>query len=147
LKFYPICVDLYGAKVVVIGAGRVAERKLRGLLQAGARLLVVAPEATAQISAWAKRGRICWQRRQYSAGDLRGAKFVIAATNDASLNARIARLAQRQRILINSATGRGTGDVILPAVARHGSVTIAISTSGKNPSLARRWREKLEKLI
>ena len=148
MKFYPICINLNGAKVVVVGAGRVAERKLRGLLDVGARVTVIAPDATAQIAAWTKRGRLRWQRRKFRAGDVSGVvKFVIAATDDAVLNARIARLAMRKKILVNAATGKATGDVILPAVARKGDMTIAISTGGKSPKLARQWRETIEKIF
>ncbi len=84
-------------------------------------------------------------KRAFRASDVNGAKFVIAATDDAALNARIARLAMRKKIWVNAATGRATGDVILPAVTRRGGLTIAISTGGKSPGLARLWREKIEK--
>ena len=144
LKFYPLCVNLNGAKVVVIGAGRVAERKLKGLLDAGARPLVVAPQITPRIAGWAHHRQLRWTKRAFRDSDINGAKFVIAATDDAELNARIAQLAMRRKILVNAATGRATGDVILPAVARRGSLTIAISTGGRSPGLARRWREKIE---
>ncbi len=146
LKYYPIYLNLGGARVVVVGAGRVAERKLRRLLECGARVSVVAPEATALIIAWSKRQKLRWLHRKFRATDIHSeVKFVIAATDDASLNSRIARLAMRKRILINAATGKATGDVILPAVAQlRGGVTIAISTAGRSPKLARRLRERIE---
>lgn len=147
MKFYPLCVNLKGAKVVVVGAGPVAERKLRNLLAAGARVTVIAPKATAQIGVWARRRRLQWKPRRVKAGDVDRAKFVIVATDDAALNARLARRAMRKKILVNAATGKATGDVILPAIARKGKVMIAISTGGKNPKLARRLREKIEKTI
>ena len=147
LKFYPICINLIGAKVVVIGAGRVAEPKLRRVLESGARVTVIAPEATAQITAWAKRKKLQWKRRRVKSGDVHHAKFVITATDDARLNAKIARLAMRQKILVNAATGKATGDVTLPAVAQVRGVTIAISTGGKSPKLARRLREQFERIL
>lgn len=147
VNFYPVFLNLRDARAMVVGAGRVAERKLRRLLDCGARVIVVAPEATPQIVAWSKQRKLRWLRRKFRAGDLnRRLKFTIAATDDARLNARIAHRAMKRNILINTATGRATGDVILPAVTRlRGGVTVAISTGGRSPRRARRLREEMER--
>jgi siroheme synthase-like protein len=141
---YPLFLDLKDQPVVVIGAGRVATRKVRTLLTAGAEVTVIAPRATPAVRGLASAKRIHWLRRGYRAGDLRAARLVIAATDDKELNRRICADAKRRRLLVNCVAPPAAGNFIVPAVVRTGGLTIAISTGGVNPSLAKRLRQELE---
>ena len=144
---FPIFLDLTGRRCVVIGAGVVAEQKIRGLVAAGARLRVVAPHATRYIERLARSKKIAWQRREFAAGDLEGALLVVAATNSPSTHAKIYREARRRSILCNVVDVPRECDFYYPAVVRRGSLQIAISTSGQSPALAQRLRRNLEAQI
>jgi precorrin-2 dehydrogenase/sirohydrochlorin ferrochelatase len=144
---FPIFLDLARRRCVVIGAGVVAEQKIRGLLAAGARLRVVAPHATPYIERLARARRIAWQRREFAAGDLDGALLVVAATNSPAAHAKIYREAHRRNILCNVVDVPRECDFYYPAVVRRGSLQIAISTGGQSPALAQRLRRRLESQI
>lgn len=138
---YPLFLDLTGQPVVVIGAGRVATRKIRSLLAAGARITVISPQASRLPKA------VRWLRRRYRHGDLAGARLVVAATNDRQVNELVCAEAKRRRQLINCVAPPTAGNFIVPAVARRGSLAIAISTDGLSPSLAKRLRRDLERIL
>ena len=141
---FPIFLDLAGRRCVVIGAGSVAEQKIRGLVAAGARLRVIAPHATPYIERLARARKISWQRREFAAGDLEGALLVVAATNSPATHAKIYREARRGNILCNVVDVPHECDFYYPAVVRRGSLQIAISTGGKSPALAQRLRRHLD---
>jgi len=142
--WYPLFLDLTDQPVVVVGAGRVATRKARSLLAAGARVTVIGPAATAALR---RLSGVRWLRRRYRAGDLRGARLVVAATDDLDVNRRVCAEAKRRRLLVNCAAPPAAGNFIVPSVVRRGAVTIAISTSGTNPAHAKALRRQLEKLL
>ena len=144
---YPLFLDLARQKVVVIGAGPVAERKIRLLLEADAAIVVVSPQATAAIRGLARRKRIRWLRRRYRAGDLRAARLVIVATDDEDLNVRICAEAKRHRLLTNCVAPPEAGNFIVPSVVRRGNLTVAISTGGASPALAKQVRRELEQFL
>ncbi|MGA2222338.1 MAG: bifunctional precorrin-2 dehydrogenase/sirohydrochlorin ferrochelatase [Verrucomicrobiia bacterium] len=144
---YPLFLDLVGQKVVVIGAGQVAERKVRLLLAAEADITVISPQATAPIRKLARLKRVRWLRRRYRIGDLRTARLAIAATNDGTLNERICTDAKRRRLLVNCVAPPEAGNFIVPALVRCGNLTVAISTGGASPALARRIRRELEQYL
>ena len=144
---YPLFLDLSRQKVVVVGAGRVAERKTRLLLKADAAITVIGPRATAAIRGLARRKRVRWLRRRYGAGDLRTARLVVAATDDEALNIRICAEAKRRRLLVNCVAPPDAGNFIVPSVVRRGSLTIAISTGGASPALAKQVRRELEQYL
>ncbi|RPJ74428.1 MAG: uroporphyrinogen-III C-methyltransferase [Acidobacteria bacterium] len=141
---FPIFVNLQGVPVVVIGAGAVAERKVSALLEAGARVTVVAPDATPAIDSWAADGRLALKRRRYEAGDLRGARLAYAATGDDEVNRGVRLEALREGAWLNAVDQPDLCDFISPAVVRRGDLTLAISTNGRAPGLAKRIREQLE---
>jgi precorrin-2 dehydrogenase/sirohydrochlorin ferrochelatase len=114
------------------------------LLAAGARVTVIGPDATAALR---RLRRVRWLRRCYRAGDLRGARLVVAATDDLDVNRRVCAEAKRRRILANCAAPPSAGNFIVPSVVRRGVVTIAISTAGTKPEQAKALRLKLEKLL
>ena len=144
---YPLFLNLAGEPVTVIGAGRVAQRKIRSLLAAGARVTAISPEATAPLRRLARSRKIRWLHRRYRTGDLPGARLVIAATDDPALNRRVCAEAKRRRLLVNCVTPPEAGNFIVPAVLRKGRVVVAISTGGASPALARELRRKLEQFL
>jgi cobalt-precorrin 5A hydrolase / precorrin-3B C17-methyltransferase len=137
LNSYPITLtSLRGAPVVVVGGGAVGERKVRGLLAAGAAVRLISPAATERLQAWAAAGQINWEQRRYAAGDLDGARLAFAATNQREVNAQIASDAAMLGLLCNVADAPAEGSFHLPAVYRGDGVTIAVSTDGASPARA-----------
>jgi precorrin-2 dehydrogenase len=142
---FPIFLKLAGRTCLVVGAGAIAESKIESLLRAGARVKVVAPEATEKVRQWADAKRVAWRPRAYRPEDLGGAFLVIAATSSAKLHRAIFRQARRSGILCNAVDDPPNCDFYYPAVVRRGSLQIAISTGGESPSLAARLRAELER--
>jgi len=144
-SYYPIFLDIEGKKCVVVGGGQVALRKVRALLDHGARVEVISPDLCPGLSRMFKQGKVHAVRRDYAEGDLAGAVIVVAATNDNDLNAKVAEEARARGVLINAVDDPQHCDFIVPSHLRHGDVTIAISTGGRSPALARKIRTELEK--
>ena len=144
-SYYPVFLDLTERSCVVIGGGQVAEGKVRQLLENDCRITLISPEATDVLREWAQQGKITWHEREYQAGDLKDAFLAIAATNRAQVNRGIAREAEAERTLLNVVDDPPLCVFIAPSVVRRGQVTLAISTSGASPALARKLREALEK--
>ena len=145
--FYPIYLNLTGKRVLVVGGGEVAERKIESLLGTGAIIRVVSPDVTDQISNLAVEKRIDIERRAYKNGDCAGAVIVLCATDDAEMNRTVFNDAHSAGALVNSADQPALCDFIMPAVVRRGEVAIAISTGGTSPGLAARLRQKIGRLI
>jgi precorrin-2 dehydrogenase / sirohydrochlorin ferrochelatase len=143
-ELFPVALKLQGRECLVVGAGRVAESKIESLTRCGARVRVVAPQATEKIRAMAKAGRIAWERRRYRKSDLAGLFLVVAATSSPALHEEIFRQARRAGILCNAVDEPERCDFYYPAVVRRGPLQIAISTGGRSPSLAQRLRQELE---
>lgn len=141
---YPLFLELTDQPVIVIGAGKVATRKVQTLLAAGAAVTVIAPVATAALR---RLKSVCWLQRRYKTGDLRGARLVVVATDDLTVNRQVCTEAQRRRQLVNCAAPPEAGNFIVPAIVRHGAFTIAISTGGASPSAAKALRQKLERSL
>jgi len=133
---YPVFLDLDGIEALVVGGGAVALRKAKGLAEAGARVTVIAPSLVAGLEAVAD----VVERRAYRRGDAGRFQLVITATDDPSVNAAVADEAKEARIWVNSADDPANCSFILPAVARRGAVTVAVSTGGASPALASRLR-------
>lgn len=145
--YYPVFLDLRGRRVVVLGGGPIATRKVQDLTLAEADILVVAPEAEAPIAELAGQGRLIWLQRRYQATDLKGAFLLIAATDSRAVNARAAQHARERGVLVNAVDDPPNCDVIAPAVIRRGALTVAVSTGGLSPAYARFMRERLEELL
>jgi uroporphyrin-III C-methyltransferase/precorrin-2 dehydrogenase/sirohydrochlorin ferrochelatase len=145
--FYPVFLDLRGRRAVVIGGGAVAEQKVLGLLEAGASVTVVSPEATPRLDDLAAERAIEIQRRPYRAGDLGGAWLAIAASDDRAVNAAVWAEAEQRGVPINAVDDLDHCSFIAPAIHRAGSVTVAVSTSGKSPALAVRLRQRIAGMI
>jgi precorrin-2 dehydrogenase/sirohydrochlorin ferrochelatase len=143
LKHYPIFVDLQDRPVLVVGAGKVALRKTKGLLEAGARVTVVAPECEAEFEELPVR----LVRRRFRASDLAGAMLIFAATDDRMTNHRIGIAAKGKGVLANIADNASECGFIVPARVQRGSIHIAVSTGGESPRLAAELRKKLEDVL
>jgi precorrin-2 dehydrogenase/sirohydrochlorin ferrochelatase len=133
--------------VVVIGGGEIAERKIEGLLEAGARVTVVSPDVTRRIEAWAAAGAVALERRRYETGDLSDSALAYAATDDEAANRAVGEEAEAKGIWLNVVDRPERCGFFAPAVVRRGDLSIAISTNGASPALARRLREKLEQQL
>ena len=147
MTFYPVLLDLRGRRAVVIGGGAVAEQKVLGLRSAGAHVTVVSPETTPRLAALAAAGGIDLRRRPYRSGDLAGAWLAIAGTDDRAANAQVSAEAEREGVLLNAVDDLDHCSFIAPAIHREGSITVAVSTSGKSPALAARLRERVARLV
>ena len=144
-SLFPIFVKLDGREVLVVGAGRVGEPKIRGLLPTGAKIRVVARQASEAVREWARNDEIILEERGFVPADLDNVFLVVVATSSPDLNAQIYREAQSRRILCNVVDVPERCDFYYPAVVQRGHLQIAISTSGQSPSLAQRIRQQLER--
>ncbi|MNO66317.1 Precorrin-2 dehydrogenase [compost metagenome] len=146
-RFLPIMLDCEGQLVVVIGGGVVAERKVNGLLEAGAVVKVVSPSLTDTLNTLAEKGHMTWMDRTYAPGDLRGAFLVYAATNDRAVNEKVAQASKQLGIHVNVASHAEAGNFISPGVIRRGRLTVAVSTSGAGPLAAASIKSMLEEAL
>jgi precorrin-2 dehydrogenase / sirohydrochlorin ferrochelatase len=147
MRYFPIFLDLQEKRCVVVGGGRVAERKAMSLLKAGARVTVVSPQMTVSLRRLQGKGKIKHLPRPFRSGDLNGAHLVIAATDNRQANERIFRLASALRIPVNIVDDPVHCSFIVPSIISRGDILLAISTGGQSPALAKALREKLEKTI
>ena len=145
MKYYPVYLDLRERPCVVAGGGRVAERKVLSLLEAGAGVTVVSPSLTPKLEDLSSSGKITHHSRSFQESDVTGAFIVVAATGSVQLNAEIGSSCKKKHILVNVAAPPDESTFIVPSVVDRGALLIAISTSGESPALAKRIREKLEK--
>jgi precorrin-2 dehydrogenase/sirohydrochlorin ferrochelatase len=144
-SFYPILVDLQGKKALVVGGGKVAQRKIESLLEYGASVHVIARELTAELERLRSRRKIEFLGGEFSEAYLERAFLVIAATDDASLNRRVSQAAQQRGLLVNAVDQPADCNFIVPSVLTRGDLLIAVSTSGKSPAFARKVRVELER--
>ncbi len=142
--YYPLFLDVKGRRCVIVGGGHEAERKAAELAGYGASVTVVGPHATAGLQEMARRGVVDWVAKEYETGDLDGAFLAIAENDNPNRYKQVAWEAQQRGVLLNVVDVTHLCTFIAPAVVRRGAVTIAISTSGLSPALARRLREELE---
>ena len=143
-SYYPVFLDLSGRRCVIIGGGLIAEGKVRNLLDHTGSITLVSPTATPQLAEWAQQGKIVWRPRKYQPGDLVDAFLAIAATDDTEVNRTIAAEAEAQKVLLNVVDYTPLCVFIAPSVVKRGNVTVAISTGGASPALARKLRETLD---
>ena len=139
---FPVFLKLTGRKVVIVGGGPVAASKLSALLDAGARVTVVAPEVTPEIA----ESRVTIHRRPFETSDLDGAWLAVAAAPRA-VNRDVAAAADTRRVFVNAVDDPPNASVYLGGVVRRGGVTAAISTDGRAPALAGLIRQALEALL
>jgi siroheme synthase-like protein len=145
--FYPIYLNLKNRRVLVIGGGEVAERKVESLLGTGASIILISPEVSPRLDSLAQANQIQLYRRTFVPGDCRGAALVFSATDDAAVSTAVFVEATKEGALINTADQPALCDFIMPAVVRRGDIAIAISTGGTSPGLAARLRQKIASAI
>jgi len=143
LRHYPIFLDLNNLPVLVVGGGKVALRKTKGLLEAGARVTVISPEWAPEFAEFPVR-RIT---RRFRASDVSGCRLVFAATDDRRTNHRIGVVAKGKGVFANIADSAEECDFVVPARVQHDRVQIAISTGGENPRVSAELRKKLEAML
>ena len=144
MSYFPIYLDMRRRRCLVIGGGAVAERKIAALLETGAEVTVLAPDVTDVVAGLSKQNAIRFTARCYEDGDLDGFELAFVATDDPQVNAAVYREGRSRGVWVNSADDPARCDFILPSVLRRGDLTVAVSTGGTSPALARTVREELE---
>ena len=142
--YYPIFLDLDNQKVLVVGGGTVAERKIQNLLRYGCHIYVVSPHLTPHLNQLIAEKKIHHIPHEALGKALDEAFMVIAATDDPEVNSQIASQAKERRLLINAVDQPADCNFIVPSIVQRGDLQIAISTAGKSPALAKRIRKKME---
>ena len=145
---YPLNVDLSGRSLILVGGGKVAERKVRGILSAGTEtsICVIAPKITMVLQEHAAAGRLCWKQACYADGMLEGAFLVYAATDLREVNAAVAAEAKRRGIPVNVIDDPAASTFQVPASIRRGELILSVSTAGGSPALSRAIRMELEEM-
>ena len=141
--YYPVFINVENRRCIVIGGGNIGEERGVKLLESDAKVVVIAPEVNSGVQELVDDDRVTWHQRGYQAGDLEGAFIAIAATDDNTVNRKIAKEAEDRNVLLNVVDVTHLCTFIAPSVARRGQVTIATSTGGASPALARKFREEL----
>jgi siroheme synthase-like protein len=144
MSLFPIFVKLQGRLVVVVGGGEIAAGKIDGLLRAGARVRVIAPEVHKAFVEPIRNREIEWVPRKFQAGDITDATLVIAAASAPGVNASVFREAETRGILCNAVDDIENCHFYYGSIVQRGDLQIAISTNGKSPALAQRLRHELE---
>lgn len=144
MSYFPIFLEMNRRRALVIGGGAVAERKIATLLEAGAHVTVISPDVTEKIAWWSKQMAISLSARRYQPGDLAGYELAFVATDDEQVNANAYNEGRERGALVNTADDPAHCDFILPSVLRRGDLTVAVSSGGGSPALARTIREELE---
>jgi len=141
---YPVCLNISGKLCVVIGGGRVAERKIRGILAGSGSVRVVSPALTTTLHDLASQAVIEWREKPYSGTDLEGAFLVFAATNTPKVQGAVLRDARAAGLLVNIADNSAACDFQVPASIRRGDLTLSVATKGKSPAVAAMVKRRLE---
>lgn len=142
--YYPVFLDLRGKRVLVVGGGMVAQRKVAGLMQTEATIVVVAPKVCDEVLAWASQGLITLAKRCFCPEDLHETFVVFVATNNTEVNKKVFALAQQRSVLVNVVDDPAHCNFIVPSVMKRGLLQLAVSTGGAAPALAKRLRHQLE---
>ncbi|MEJ2282413.1 MAG: bifunctional precorrin-2 dehydrogenase/sirohydrochlorin ferrochelatase [Desulfobacterales bacterium] len=144
MKYYPVHLKIENRNCLVVGGGGVGTRKVKTLLECGARVTVISRELSRELRELAESGDIDLEQRSYRSEDLNGMFLVIGATNDMKLNRQISNDAEQLNTLCNIADRPEVCNFILPAIVRRDDLVITVSTSGKSPAMAKKLRKALE---
>lgn len=142
---YPINLILDNKPCVVLGGGHVALRKVKGLLDAKAKVTVISPEIVVELAKLVEEKRIIWQKKCYEQGDLDGFTLAICAIGNEKINAEVQREAKQKKVILNVVDRLEFCDFALPAKIRRGDLLVTFSTNGKSPALAKYLRCKMER--
>jgi len=146
LRYYPLYLNIVNKRCTVVGGGEVAARKVERLLRCGARVTVIGRELSPALDALKKNGRVEHIESDYRKEHLEGAFLVIGATDNPEVNERIYWDSREKGVLVNIVDDPGLCDFILPSLMERGDLSIAVSTGGKSPALARKIRQELERI-
>lgn len=146
-SLHPLFLKLQGRAVLVVGAGEVAERKIHALLDGGAAVRVVAPQASDEVQQLAARGSVDWRAREFEDADVDGAWLVFAATSDAEVQNRVASASEARRVFCVAVDDPANASAYSGAVVRRPPFVVAISSSGEAPALTRLMREIVEQIL
>ena len=144
-SLFPMFTKLEGRRCLVVGAGKVGEPKIGGLIDTGASIHVVALEASETVRQWAREGKIVLELRKFADQDLEGVFLAVVATASRALNSSVYLEARRRGVLCNVVDVPEYCDFYYPAVVRRGDLQLAISTNGQSPSLSQKLRQQLER--
>ena len=144
MSYYPVFLELDGKTALVVGGGRVAQRKVETLMEYGAIVHIVSRDLTDRLGELIQAGRIRLLGREFMEEHLAGVFLVFVATNNRSLNSKVSKSAREMGLLVNVADQPAHCNFIVPSIVRRGDLLVAVSTSGKSPALARKIREELE---
>ena len=147
MSLFPAFVSLKGKKILVVGGGKVATRKVEKLLPFDGEITVVAPKVSKELKKLAKEKKIKLKRRRFLTGDLKNTFMVIVAVDDIDLQRRIFKLCQKRGILCNSVDSPDYCNFIFPALVVKGDLVIGITTSGKAPALSKEVKKLIEKTL
>jgi len=143
MNLYPVNLNIAGRTCVIVGGGAVAIRKAGPLVDCGARVVLISPEAAPPLEKMAELGKLDWHARKYRQGDLQGAFLAFAATNDPRVQQIVAAEAKREGVLLNSADAPDGCSFQVPARVRRGNFLLTVSTGGGSPALAAKLRREL----
>ena len=143
-EYYPVYLNLAGKRCVILGGGTIAQGKLAALRDAGADITLISPQCTEGIKRAAQRGQITLIQREYRPGDLEDAFIAVAATNVWHVNRQIYEEAEKRGVLLNVVDDPELCMFTAPSLLKRGDLTVAISTNGRSPAMARKVREDLE---
>lgn len=137
MEYYPVAVKVRGVYALVVGGGKVAQRKAAGLLKAGAKVTVISPKVTLTLNCLAKKTKLKWLKRKVTKNDISKARIVIAATNNALVNKNISLWSKQQGILVNIVDNPVLSTFISPAVFNNKKAIIAVNSNGRDPEFSR----------
>ncbi|MFC1862686.1 bifunctional precorrin-2 dehydrogenase/sirohydrochlorin ferrochelatase [Thermodesulfobacteriota bacterium] len=145
MSFYPIYVDLEGKKIVLVGGGRVAQRKIETFLEYGALIFLISRDMTPKLEHYKEEGKLVYLGAEFHDDYLENASLVVSATDDPELNHRVSEAAKSRGLLVNAVDQPADCSFIVPSIVKRGDLMIAVSTSGKSPAFAKQLRKELEK--
>jgi precorrin-2 dehydrogenase/sirohydrochlorin ferrochelatase len=146
-NLYPVYIDLSDKKCLLVGGGKVAERKIDQLLEYQCIIKVVSLQAEENIRKWADEGLIVLEQREFMEEDLEGIFMVFVATDNNMVNDQVSKLCRERGIMVNAVDDPPNCDFYVPSILKRSSLVLAISTGGKSPAFARRLRRELEEII
>ena len=147
MRFYSIGLDIKNKKVVIVGGGKIAEKKVKNLLPYESYISLVSPDLTDDLQKLAERKKIGYFKKKYSTADIKNAFLIFACTSDNKINKKIFRDAKKLGILVNVCDKTKLCNFIVPAVIKKNGLLITVSSDGKNPKLSKRFKEVLENEI
>ena len=145
MSFYPIFIELKGKKILIVGGGKVAQRKAETFLEYGASLFMISRDLTSILAQFREQGKLIYLGEKFYEDSLDDVSIVVSATNDPALNHRVSEAAKSRGLLVNAVDQPADCSFIVPSIIRKGDLMIAVSTSGKSPALAKQIRKRLEK--